>query len=187
MLTYVGLSYGSMIGQTYANLFPGRVRAMLLDGIVDPVDQTTSMEANIGNAVSSADEVFEQFIALCQNAAPGRCALAGHGEPVAQRRREAVRQGAPCPDPGAPRRSTRPARLREPAHLHVHPAPAPARLARIRGEPRRRRRRRRVRPRDRSAGLADARGICRIHHVVGDLVRRRTRPRAVVGMAPGDR
>ena len=50
-LTYVGLSYGSMIGQTYANLFPGRVRAMLLDGIVDPVDQTTSMEANIGNAV----------------------------------------------------------------------------------------------------------------------------------------
>jgi pimeloyl-ACP methyl ester carboxylesterase len=34
-LTHVGLSYGSMIGQTYANLFPGRVRAMMLDGIVD--------------------------------------------------------------------------------------------------------------------------------------------------------
>jgi pimeloyl-ACP methyl ester carboxylesterase len=34
-LTYVGLSHGSMIGQTYANLFPGRVRTMLLDGIVE--------------------------------------------------------------------------------------------------------------------------------------------------------
>ena len=84
-LTYVGLSYGSMIGQTYANLFPGRVRAMLLDGIVDAVDFTTSAEANIGNDVSSADEVFEQFVALCQSAGPGHCALAGHGETVARR------------------------------------------------------------------------------------------------------
>ena len=34
-LTYVGLSYGTFLGQTYANMFPDRVRAMLLDGIVD--------------------------------------------------------------------------------------------------------------------------------------------------------
>ena len=33
-----------MIGQTYANLFPGRVRAMMLDGIVDAVNYTTSAE-----------------------------------------------------------------------------------------------------------------------------------------------
>src|SRR5690349_16778566 len=36
-LTYVGFSYGSLIGQTYENMFPRRVRAMLLDGIADPV------------------------------------------------------------------------------------------------------------------------------------------------------
>jgi pimeloyl-ACP methyl ester carboxylesterase len=84
-LTYVGLSYGSMIGQTYANLFPGRVRAMMLDGIVDAVAYTASAEARTVNNVSSADEVFEQFVALCQSAAPGHCALAGHGETVAQR------------------------------------------------------------------------------------------------------
>ena len=41
-ITYVGLSYGTMLGQTYANLFPGRVRAMLLDGIVDAVDWTSA-------------------------------------------------------------------------------------------------------------------------------------------------
>jgi pimeloyl-ACP methyl ester carboxylesterase len=84
-LTYVGLSYGSMIGQTYANLFPGRVRAMMLDGIVDAVAYTKSAEARTVNNVSSADEVFEQFLALCQRAGPGHCALAGHGETVAQR------------------------------------------------------------------------------------------------------
>jgi pimeloyl-ACP methyl ester carboxylesterase len=33
-LTYVGLSYGTMIGQIYANIFPTRVRAMLLDAVV---------------------------------------------------------------------------------------------------------------------------------------------------------
>jgi pimeloyl-ACP methyl ester carboxylesterase len=85
-LTYVGLSYGSMIGQTYENMFPGRVRAMLLDGIVDPVEYTASAERRGANDVGSADEVFfGQFVGQCQRAGPSRCALAGHGESVAQR------------------------------------------------------------------------------------------------------
>jgi pimeloyl-ACP methyl ester carboxylesterase len=102
-ITYVGLSYGSMIGETYANLFPGRVRAMMLDGIVDAVDQTTSMETNIGNAVSAADDVFAQFLALCQKAGPKRCALAAHGESVAHRVAGlfAKARRAPIPAPNA--------------------------------------------------------------------------------------
>ncbi|WP_203716885.1 alpha/beta fold hydrolase, partial [Asanoa siamensis] len=84
-ITYVGLSYGTMIGQTYVNLFPDRVRALLFDGMVDAVDQTTSIETNVANAVSAADEVFAQFVQQCQQAAPGACALAGHDEPVARR------------------------------------------------------------------------------------------------------
>ena len=39
-ITYVGLSYGTMIGQIYANMFPERVRAMMLDGVVDAVAYT---------------------------------------------------------------------------------------------------------------------------------------------------
>lgn len=35
-LSYVGYSYGTAIGQVYAELFPERVRAMVLDGLVDP-------------------------------------------------------------------------------------------------------------------------------------------------------
>jgi pimeloyl-ACP methyl ester carboxylesterase len=102
-LTYVGLSYGTMIGQTYANLFPGRVRAMMLDAVVDAVDSTTSAEARTVNNASSADEVFEQFVALCQSAAPGHCALAGHGETVAQRVAGlfATARQAPIPAPNA--------------------------------------------------------------------------------------
>ena len=96
-----------MIGQIYANLFPGRVRAMMLDGIVDAVDYTTSAETRTDNNVSSADEVFAQFVALCQSAGPGRCALAGHGETVAQRVAGLFATGAPGTDPGAPREPAR--------------------------------------------------------------------------------
>jgi pimeloyl-ACP methyl ester carboxylesterase len=35
-LTYIGLSYGTFLGATYANLFPSRVRALVLDGNLAP-------------------------------------------------------------------------------------------------------------------------------------------------------
>ncbi|MEC4613636.1 alpha/beta hydrolase [Tsukamurella tyrosinosolvens] len=42
-LTYLGYSYGTLIGAVYAETFPDRVRAMVLDGAVDPaLDSITS-------------------------------------------------------------------------------------------------------------------------------------------------
>ena len=35
-LDYLGASYGTLIGSTYANLFPTHVRRMVLDGAIDP-------------------------------------------------------------------------------------------------------------------------------------------------------
>jgi len=35
-LTYLGTSYGSQLGQVYANMFPDRFRALVVDGTVDP-------------------------------------------------------------------------------------------------------------------------------------------------------
>src|SRR3954469_13841704 len=84
-LTYIGLSYGTMIGQTYANLFPDRVRAMMLDGLIDPVKYTASAESRTVNAVAFADEAFAQFRTLCQAAGPDGCALARPGESVDKR------------------------------------------------------------------------------------------------------
>lgn len=78
-ISFLGLSYGTYLGQTYANLFPGRVRAMLLDGVVDPVTWAKGAETRLATAVSSSDEVFERFESLCQAAGPSGCALAAHG------------------------------------------------------------------------------------------------------------
>jgi pimeloyl-ACP methyl ester carboxylesterase len=35
-LTFMGQSYGTYLGLVYADLFPGRVRALALDGVIDP-------------------------------------------------------------------------------------------------------------------------------------------------------
>ena len=103
LLTYVGLSYGTVIGQTYANLFPDRVRAMMLDGLVDAVKYTTSAETRTANDVAFADGVFDQFMELCQRAGPAGCALAGHGETRGPAGGAAVAQArrAPIPAPHA--------------------------------------------------------------------------------------
>lgn len=60
-------------------MFPGRVRAIELDAIVDPVAYTKGNEAGYANMLAGADQGFKNFLSLCQGAGPGRCALAGHG------------------------------------------------------------------------------------------------------------
>jgi pimeloyl-ACP methyl ester carboxylesterase len=101
-LTYVGLSYGTYLGQTYANLFPDRVRAMLLNGVVDAVEYSRSAEARMAMWVGAADEVFAQFLSLCKEAGPERCALAGGSRSPAGRVAQLFEQvkGAPIPAPG---------------------------------------------------------------------------------------
>lgn len=102
-LTYVGISYGSFLGQTYANMFPGHGRAILLDSIVDQKSWVKSAEARNAGVVDSTGPVFDQFLALCQRAGPQRCALAGHPETAAQRvkRLFARVRRAPIPAPQA--------------------------------------------------------------------------------------
>ena len=82
-VTYLGWSYGSFLGTTYANMFPTRVRAMVLDGIVDPVRYVAGREPTLANGEADADLVFARFASLCDRAGRLRCALAGD-EPAAQ-------------------------------------------------------------------------------------------------------
>jgi pimeloyl-ACP methyl ester carboxylesterase len=82
-LNYRGISYGTFLGQTYAAMFRGRVRAMVLDGVLDPVAFTNGTAGSIATNIADADLVFDKFLSLCQNAG-SRCALAGRG-PVAPR------------------------------------------------------------------------------------------------------
>lgn len=67
-VSFYGEGYGSFLGQTYANLFPQRVRAMVLDGIVDPVAYTAGAEERVANTLADAARVFDEFARLCREA-----------------------------------------------------------------------------------------------------------------------
>lgn len=83
-LTFLGESTGTFLGQTYADMFPRRVRAMALDGLEDPVSYTRGTAALLARSLKDVDRLFDAFIELCQRAGPARCALAGQGS-VAKR------------------------------------------------------------------------------------------------------
>ena len=61
-LTYLGYSYGTRIGATYAEEFPDKVRAMVLDGAVDPNADPT--EANVRQA-AAFQTAFNDYAADC--------------------------------------------------------------------------------------------------------------------------
>lgn len=84
-LSYAGYSYGSFLGVTYANLFPGRVRALVVDGILDPIAWTTGRGGEAATQPFStrlrsdagAQATLGEFFRLCDNAEAGSCAFAG--------------------------------------------------------------------------------------------------------------
>jgi pimeloyl-ACP methyl ester carboxylesterase len=64
-LTYLGYSYGTTLGSTYAELFPDRVRALVLDGAVDPdVDAQGTAEARAQGFEAAFDAFAGNCIAL---------------------------------------------------------------------------------------------------------------------------
>ena len=71
-LSYLGFSYGSYLGNTYANLFPDRVRALVIDGVLDP--RLWSSGWQIRSDRVATQEVFDEFLRLCDAAGP-QCAF----------------------------------------------------------------------------------------------------------------
>lgn len=61
-LTYLGYSYGTRIGYAYAAAFPKNVRAMLLDGAVDPEQNMVESLVAQGEGFGVA---FGEFVAWC--------------------------------------------------------------------------------------------------------------------------
>ncbi|MEU8678654.1 alpha/beta hydrolase [Streptomyces sp. NPDC048560] len=91
-LRYWGISYGTFLGATYANLFPSRVGRLLLDGNVDPrawmnggsrqepeLSTFLRLESDLGSA-----DTLGQFLDQCGSAPAGRCAFSA-GSPAATR------------------------------------------------------------------------------------------------------
>jgi pimeloyl-ACP methyl ester carboxylesterase len=80
-LTYAGFSYGSYVGVTYANLFPENVRALIVDGVVDPIAFSTgrggeAATVTLGTRLRSAEgaqATLEEFFRLCDAGGPSTC------------------------------------------------------------------------------------------------------------------
>lgn len=65
-LTYLGKSYGTYLGALYAQRFSGRVRALVLDGAVDP--RATGIKMVLGQA-GGFRTALRAFVAACQKKA----------------------------------------------------------------------------------------------------------------------
>lgn len=87
-LNYLGTSYGTYLGETYANLFPDKIRAMALDGTINPPSYT-SFDHGDGKIVGpdttsflrilspeASTAALNEFLAQCAAAGPDRCAFA---------------------------------------------------------------------------------------------------------------
>ncbi|GAA3117649.1 alpha/beta hydrolase [Streptomyces rectiviolaceus] len=72
-LTYLGWSYGTSLGTSYAELFPHRVRALALDGAVDPSlgwsERAVSQAVGFRRAV---DDYAEHCADVAGDSCPGR-------------------------------------------------------------------------------------------------------------------
>ncbi|MFB9907026.1 alpha/beta hydrolase [Allokutzneria oryzae] len=76
-ISYYGVSYGTLIGQQYAQRYGANLRGMVLDSVMDHGLNAKDMAAS---AAAGAEDSFAEFARWC--ATDAACAL--HGKPVAQ-------------------------------------------------------------------------------------------------------
>ncbi len=71
-LTYLGYSYGTLLGATYAQLFPTKIRALVLDGAVDPKQ---GIVAGAETQAAGFERAFGNFTTWCSRT-PAQCPVA---------------------------------------------------------------------------------------------------------------
>lgn len=80
-LSFYGFSYGTVVGQTYADMFPDRVRVMALDGTVNSPDwYGTDGNSNENlmlrtQSAQAVDETLTELLARCDAVSEKDCAL----------------------------------------------------------------------------------------------------------------
>lgn len=85
-LNYAGFSYGTRIGASYAEQFPGNVRSMVLDGAVDPDQEQLD---SVVEQRKGFQQAFEQFAGWC--AKQRQCALGNDPKAATQRFQQLTR------------------------------------------------------------------------------------------------
>jgi pimeloyl-ACP methyl ester carboxylesterase len=66
-ISYLGFSYGSFLGATYANLFPNNIRALVVDGVLNP--ELWSSGRQVESDRIATKEEFREFLRTCDEAA----------------------------------------------------------------------------------------------------------------------
>ena len=100
-LNYLGFSYGTVIGATYATLFPGRTRAMVLDSPVDVAGVVRRARRELAGA---GLRIRERARPLLHRTAPRPGRTAGSAAPIPRRPSTPCsarldREPLPSPDP----------------------------------------------------------------------------------------
>jgi pimeloyl-ACP methyl ester carboxylesterase len=83
-LNYLGFSYGSALGQYYANMFPDRFRTLVVDGVLDPTAWVGNTKQILDARLHSSDGAYKALIEVlrrCDKAGEEYCAFAA-GDPV---------------------------------------------------------------------------------------------------------
>ncbi|MDW3176099.1 MAG: alpha/beta fold hydrolase [Acidimicrobiia bacterium] len=80
-ISFLGFSYGSVIGVWYATLFPENVRAMVIDGADNPVDELDTPEQRLASAreqLSPIADLLDDAIGSCGDPS---CPIFNDGDP----------------------------------------------------------------------------------------------------------
>lgn len=72
MLQYWGFSYGTLLGATFASLYPEKVLRVALDGVCDAEDYYAGTW--LSNLINT-DSIIDSFLRQCNDAGPERCPL----------------------------------------------------------------------------------------------------------------
>jgi pimeloyl-ACP methyl ester carboxylesterase len=76
-ISYYGVSYGTLIGQQYAEMFPGHYRALVIDS---NMDHRLGTRAFLDTEAATDEDSFNEFVAWCNRDAT--CALHGQDVPA---------------------------------------------------------------------------------------------------------
>ncbi|CAE6531988.1 unnamed protein product [Rhizoctonia solani] len=76
-INFWGISYGTVVGVYFVNMFPERVGRVVIDGVVNPIYWANRPAyEHMEVSFESSDEAFDGFAAACAKAGPSRCAIA---------------------------------------------------------------------------------------------------------------
>ncbi|EJD44552.1 alpha/beta-hydrolase [Auricularia subglabra TFB-10046 SS5] len=100
-VNYWGISYGTVLGQYFAAMFPEKIGLMFIDGVADAVHWR---DGEVTSAIQDADKVMDEFYDRCSKAGPSVCAIA-ESTPEATKDRvfkilDSLKEGVAVPEHG---------------------------------------------------------------------------------------